>query len=371
MGLFDTLQDPIGTVLDRLAPDAVVYPGAGIIEQRVFTIRELRGPKETISLVGDKSPMDKLPFGGEQRVVKDFYPGNAEPVMHIMGSAEGDIQITGRLKDKKFSSPGVAYNTAKQMDAFRIRGNLLELTWGDWRRFAVIKDTNFEMKTTKDIDYQITFSILGFNPPLNCKVLSTKKIPFEINKELANQVAEFKALSGITIERSLLDTINDLINTAASAVNIVIDFVDNIVSAAEDVERTLNRALGVIHNGIAQVHRFQTRARRLTFNDTFKFTVGATEYSRPFDAAWASLGVIRLQIQQGQRMNQTMFSLREALKKIADQIPQARHLVQQGDTLQKLAFKYYEDQTQWSKIKDFNDLEDTTLVPNQLIEIPK
>jgi nucleoid-associated protein YgaU len=33
--------------------------------------------------------------------------------------------------------------------------------------------------------------------------------------------------------------------------------------------------------------------------------------------------------------------------------------------------RYYDDASEWTKIKDFNDLEDTTLVPGQIVEIPK
>lgn len=367
-GLADTFK--ISNVLDKISPDPVKKPGVSIVEQYPFIIEEQSKPEAIIRLVGDYLPQKVLPYGGRQRVTKDYYPGNEEPVLHVMGSEETDVSISGRLWDKKFPEPGAALKFATNLDNLRRRGNLLKISWGPWARFAVLGETKFNLKTTKEIEYQLMFTILGFNPPRHCKVTKSKKIPYDTSQELQGLTAEFTSISGVAIPTTILDEINGLISAAASAIAVVTDYVDSTMGTIESTVKAVNRALGLIIVATSAVHRLQTRLRRIAFTDLSNVSVGASEFERPISQSWGGIGTIRITLRQSMVLNFTLHKLRDSLKEIINQLPQARHLVQSGDTLQSLSHKYYGDSSEWNKIKDFNDLEDTTLVPGQIIEIP-
>lgn len=371
MGLFDKLT----TVLPDL-PDFNTKkdPKPQVIERHKFIIKELAGPKGLVVLEAQQLPHEKLPFGGTQRLVKDYYPGNSEPVMHVLGSQESDIEITGRFYDKQVSRAGASINTAKLLDAFRIRGNLLEISWGEFRRYAVLEETKFDLKTTKDIDYSLKFSILGFNPPRDCPILNKNDVPFDINTELVAQVAKFKSLAyeeGIKLDRDLFDDLNDLISDVATAVTAVTNFVSDVIGVAEDAVRTVNRAAGVINHAMANISRFATRVRRLKFASFNSFKIGTQLHIRPIADSFRTNIVIRLRVKQAFAMMQLLLRMREQLQQLALKLPIARHLTQGGDTLQSVAFKYYGDSSLWLKIKEHNGLQTTTLAPGMVLEIPK
>ncbi len=377
MGFYDVLRDPVGTAFDLAIPDQTYRPGRSIVENHQFIISVVAGGEGSfVALTGSQLPHEILPFGGQQRIVKEFYPGNPEPAMQIMGSEEADIQINGRLYDKRFPErknrmESVSYEVAKKLDSYRLRGELLELSWGDFRRYGFLKETKFDMKTTKDINYQLIFSILGFSKPVHCKFTEERKVPFEINNQLALEVQDFTSLEGVTLEKGLLDVINDAITTAVDVCNVAIDLVNNTLTQLENIERTYNRAIGAIRNALNSVHRALTRLRRISFQDAQNLTIGLSEFQRPISQSWDTIGKVRITTKQGMRVNNFLLLLLAQIRLIAAQIPRARHLVREGDTLQSLSIKYYGDQTQWNKIKEHNQLIETTLPVGAIIEIPR
>ena len=130
---------------------------------------------ERVLLLGDSMPIQPFTYGGSQKIVKDYYPGNTEPTVQVLGPRESDITIKGVLKAKTLATGSSEtpllgnasqINAAKQrgsslteqirqypkemqelIDAMRIRGNLIRFTMGDIQRFGFIEDTNFNLKT--------------------------------------------------------------------------------------------------------------------------------------------------------------------------------------------------------------------------------
>src|ERR1019366_5197243 len=49
-------------------------------------------------LNGTMMPMQPFPWEVEQRLVAEYYPGNPEPSVQVLGPKEGPLTITGRFK---------------------------------------------------------------------------------------------------------------------------------------------------------------------------------------------------------------------------------------------------------------------------------
>lgn len=326
---------------------------------------------ETVSLIGNLMPFQPFNFGGEQKAVKNYYPGNSEPSVQILGPQEKDLVIKGRFKDKKYKSPearGVAFELQQQIDAIRIRGNLLELTMGEWQRYGFLVDTDFSLKTKADIDYQLTFMIIGFNPPLRCQqVTAQKEVPFEINKELISRIAEFQSeINNVppTIPQSIGDVIRDAVSDVSAVLNSVTDFVDGVLGTVEDVGQAINRAQGVVKFAQLEVLRFKNRvgAIGLTANNFDVGNQGYNNINRAFMAGAVSSSFDLMAF---------LASLRERLAQLIASSPLARVRIKEGDSLQALASKYYNNPQEWERIYDHNDLDTTDLEAGAILEIPR
>ncbi len=338
-----------------------------------FIIQEIQNGarKEKITLLGNMLPMQPFTYGGEQNIKKDFYAGNSEPVVHVLNPMESDLVINGRLKDKKYKdrdAKGVSYELTKQMDAFRIRGNLVELVLGDWKRYGFLVKTEFTLRTKQDIDYRLTFSLVGFNQPRQCiQVKTSNVVPFDINKDLINQLASFQAqIQQIpsTAPKSLLDLINDVLDEVAEAIQAVTDFIDTVVSFVEDIASVLNRVAGLIKNAINQIQKFKKRIGAISFS------LPSLTQQKVGERYQTTSYIARVQ-SSGNDLGFYLASLSSRFAALAASTPQARVRVKAGDTLQSLANRFYKNSLEWEKIYDHNELTTTELEVGVVLEIPR
>lgn len=337
---------------------------------------------DKITLIGDQMPHQPFTFGGSQQLVKDYYPGNSEPTVQVLGAREDDVTIRGRFKAKLFKSGTdkdrrealrlFATALQEQLDAIRIRGNLVRITMGEWQRFGFIEKTKFDMKTLADIDYEINFMIVGFNPPSDIKTISrTKVIPFDKNKELIAFVAQWEQTSRSVPDsypKSLAEQLNEAISDVAGAINLVTSFIDNVLNEVDNVKASIARAQGLIQFAKNKLVEYQTRIGGYPPDAGAPTGVGigiSQAYLNTMHTHTTLAGAFSL-------MDFLSF-LSEDLKKIAQTEALARHRIQSGDTLQRIAVKYYNDSQQWEEIYEHNKLNTTDLesIVGQVIEIPR
>ena len=339
--------------------------------------------ESTVVLRTDSMPHQPFEFGGEQRLIKEFYPGNSEPTVQVLGPRESDQTIKGRIKSKriKFNTKAerdefrqFAYEMQKQIDSIRIAGLLvsIELRGGSatWTRWGFIEKTKFEMKTIADIDYEVGFFIVGFNKPKDYIIAANAQgVPFDINKELIKKVSALQASifpPPSTITRSLASQLNDAIGEIAEAINLVTGFVDNVLNEVDSLKGSLARAKGLIKNARNKCTSFQRRIGGQNPEGGYTKTAGYGVGGAYKNAAY---------IQKAQSNVYSLVALLAAMSvaisKIAAQTPLGRHRIKSGDTLQTIAVKWYNDSSKWNLIYDHNHLTTTVLTVGQVLEIPR
>ena len=332
-----------------------------------FQFEELEGNKTKIQLNGNLMPHVPFKFGGEQRIVKEYYSGQTEPSVQILGPKESDLPISGRFYDKKYNDDdlyGVATEIQQLCDSVRIRGSLLRIWMGEFERYGFLKECMFELKNIGDISYTMVFDIVGFNAPINGKFIEKKKeVPFAINNELIALANELQNLDNIptSVPQSVADVIGDLTNTVASSIALVTDFVDTVISTTNDIQKSTQRALGLIRHVQNKVREYKNFLGGLDPFDTDQALTGryqnASFYANRFNHASFMTSFL-------QRFRSQFINLTETL-------PLGRHLVKDGDSLQKIATKFYQDATQWKLIYDHNNLTSTEIEIGSLLEIPR
>ena len=334
---------------------------------------------DIVRLVADAMPHDKLTFGGTQKLVKNYYPGNSEPTVQVLGPQESDITITGRFKAKKLRAKDAeeaekwrqyAVLLQEQVDSIRINGFLVQISLGAaWHRFGFIEECSFGMKNLSDIEYSIRFFIVGFNKPSDyIQIENTRVIPYNTNKKLAKDLTDLQLKlykkGPPTLPKSFADQINGAISDVASAVNLVTGFVDTVLGEVNSLKASVQRALGLVKNARNKISGYQRDiGGKKPDGGIPKTTNVSGSYANAAYVASVSASMFSL--------TALLASLAVQLKAVTATVPMARHRVQSGDTLHSLAMKYYNDASHWSDIYDHNKLTSSTLVVGSILEIPK
>ena len=335
-----------------------------------FLIEELTGPKEKVRLTGNMMPQQPFNFGGTQRITKQFYPGNSEPTALVLGSEETDTVIKGRLYDKKYSDPdfrGVALEVQQQIDAIRVRGNPCRFILGEWQRYGFIGKTEWGMKTIADITYDITLELVGFNAPKDSRFLEKQNtVPFEINKQLIAAAASLEAARAVIpseMPASVADILNDAISDVSGVLATVTGFVDNTLTAVENIANSVNRAIGLVRYARATVQRYGRRLASISFQLQLA--------GIPIPAKYKSAVFISERISETATFQALLAQMLARFRGLAQNIPIARHRVIEGDTLQKISIKFYQTPDNWNKIYDHNKITSTALTAGMVLEIPR
>lgn len=341
--------------------------------------------EDRIHLLGEMMPHDSLNFGGEQRIVKEYYPGNSEPSVQVMGPREKNVNIRGRFKTKHIrdadliatawaSKESIAQEFQELVDAMRLRGNLVKITLGNWYRYGFIESCDFKLRRLSDIEYDISFSIVGFNLPTNCKVMrSSDNNVIKPNKALTNKANEYYAthqLYPASMPQSISELLNGYISDVATSIALVTNFVDGALTDVENLEASANRALGLIKNANAMISKTKRRLGAISSNisnlgSSFSSEAGKTS------AAIKNLSHINSIKTDYTSLAGFLAALRVQFAAIAKTVPLVRHLVQDGDTLQRLAIRYYGSADNWNSIYKHNKLSSTDLAVGSVLEIPK
>ena len=329
------------------------------------------------SLQGNFMPVVPFSFGGTQEIVKEYYPGNAEPVVQVFGAREEDVTIKGTFKTKKFKDEDLrlaALAYQERVDEVRRRGNLVKIELGTWKRYGYLKECKFDLSRITRIEYSITFDIVGFKLPTNCKFVEDKDDDVQSkNKELIEKAANALALYQnypSTMPLTISEFLDTQIALVASAINNVTDFIDDTLSDAESISRSAHRALGLIKNAQSTLSSTSRRIGALSFSVT-SLGSGFSNPHKKIIATYESVKHINT-VKSGFSSLLLLFAaLRERYASIIATVPLKRHLVKDGDTLQRLAITYYNNAEQWKKIYDHNKLVSTQLVEATVLEIPR
>lgn len=243
------------------------------------------------------------------------------------------------------------------------------------------------------IDYELTFTIVGFKEPKNCKNLDTiKEVPFNHNSDLIAAAQAFQSKYS-TLPKGFPGGIgaflSELISDVATVTNIATNFIDTAIKTGADLVNSANRALGLIKNARASISRFSRGVRSIKLGIA---DIGTTVTSLNGGIGTFTSAALLQQSHQNalqviSAYNNAHFvlgarssvnNLLDLLSKLETQIkgftatqPLARYSIQRGDTLQKIAFKFYNNSDNWKLIYDHNKLTSTDLSSLGVLEIPK
>lgn len=332
---------------------------------------------DQVVLVGSFMPHIPFEFGGNQQIVKEYYAGSSEPTVQVLGPREKDVTIRGRLKTKflkQESLQAAAVEYQELIDAMRIRGNLVRIELGEWFRYGFLEECTFKLNRLVDIEYDIRFTIVGFNIPSNCKFTDQGVDDLiKPNKDVTTAAAAALAeRSNIPAEmpQSLSNLLDSAISNVAEVVGTVTNFVDSIIADVKQLQASANRALGLIRYARSYIARTTREIGQIALNVTALGDSFASEAEKTVATIKSVDSIYRI---RATNFNLALFlaALQRKFEGLARTVPLRRHLVRQGDNLQRLAVQYYGHADSWRRIYEHNGLRSTDLVVGTVIEIPR
>ena len=364
MGLIDAgVNSVVGSnsFLDAINPFRKVIPNPRSPDfPDGFVIEEVlagfgAGIPLIVKLVGNMMPQVPFTYGGEQQVKKDYYPGNPEPAIQILGPREKPITIKGRLYDKRVKIPdlyGLAEAIADVLDTIRKNGNMVKITMGNFQRFAILDEVNFDMKLRADIHYTLTFTIISDKEPSRCPVIEKQfQVPEIENQGLALLAAEMETARQsipLFVPRSLAELLNSVLSDVFEVVNSVTGFVDDIISEVEDLAAVVNRAVGAVKNLKTVANKNLIRLGKISYDLDF--------FGIPVPEKYSSSVFIGEQQTLIQDMMELAAIMQARFKELKEDTSQRTYLVKRDDSLQRIAMTFYGNAEQWSKIFKHNKL---------------
>ena len=228
----------------------------------------------------------------------------------------------------------------------------------------------FSEKTLADIEYEITFTILGEKKPVNFSVVTTgKDVPTEINNKLIAEATAFQTayaanrVAELSIPTSIADYLNLATSGIASAVKLVTDLTDEIVAQGQDISNSITRAVGLTKYARNKVLQYRIQIARISYQLGF----AGANVPRKYGAA----NLISKVQSDAMSMQLLMAQLLKRFQELAKTVPMARYRVIQTDTLQKISVRFYGTADNWKNIYDHNRLTTTALTSGRVLEIPK
>ena len=322
-----------------------------------------------LRLLDNMMPHSPFAFGGTQNLEKVYYPGNPEPTIQVLGPMEDNVTIRGDLKAIHFQEErfeGIPKQILDIIENIRAEGFICNFTLGDtWSRWGFIESATFEIERKTRIQYEIDISIIGLKKPTQVKFIQREKqIPDKDVQALLEEMVKIQNARAMlpAPNRSIAERINAATGEVAAAVNILTDYVDNVLSQADNIRRSINRALGIVRFTAGKLKGYIT-----VIAETNPFA-----FDQPIGTKYSQARFYSARITEASSMMSILARLQLQIAALRQSIPLRRHLVVQGDTLQKISVKYYKTADGWQNIARYNNIAvGSTLSPGTVIEIPR
>lgn len=372
-----------------------------------FVVEELTGPKRTVTMTGWCLPVRPVSTETKQRISKHYYPGATVATVQVLGPEHGETDVRGTLRTRYMSS-----------------GTYMTLTTGGTTE--IIQTASYARKVLTDIlkagqplrvrwsrqdGSELGVTQYGFATSVKFNEHRAEVIEWEVEFAWTADgelIPQTQVVPLVLSPRNLLDSIRSLIE----ALNAAMDSVDEMYrTLVTDNIRAFNALLadvgGLVERVLDLAGRPADTAKdtlttcgnvRQTILDVQTRTVAfAARYETgPAFAREVPAGVSWIPLRSGRdpsrdspawetRVAEREQAVSSALRKVQRELnrleisaarsltPSARtvYRVRQGDTLRKLAMRFYGTQDRWTTLAKANGLERDDLTPGMALTIPE
>lgn len=287
-----------------------------------------------IRLENHTLPTPPLTITEDLEINKRYYPGNPEPVVHVLNRKHNEIEISGTIKDYRERIDGFAENLITRLNDMKDAGELTLFEYASQMFNGLITQVSPSIFNMRQIGYKIKFEI--FSRIGEKKIVETipvvKQIPIN---DLEQQIEETS---------TLIDSIKDISSAIKFARNSIRAGIQKIKDALNLDE--INEVISLANTVLVDTRGLIADIRSISL-DTFIDRIY-------IDAIQHNLVNMRKELFDITRYNHSE--------------PQfITHIVCDGESIYSIARKYNKT---WEQIADFNVLSSLTVTTGQKLVIP-
>ena len=350
-----------------------------------FIVEELSGAQRRLTFTGHSLPLaEGARWETKQRRKKQWYPGNPEATVQVLGPEEGPSTFTLMLDYRwlgggsqevylEYGSATIAWTGFGAQNDPLALGNLLadiarggqelKVTWGPMVRRGML-DVTVEPRNELVVQVVLSFDWHAKDDPI--AFLASPPFDFHGPEQsllgLIKGFADLLAAPG-RVAAEFLDQVNGALGQVESAVQAyskMLDTYENLATAGRDAIQNCLGIVGTMLEGITNL---------ISFLD-----VDASAITGSDDQAqvWLGAGITGTgQDQALQMAAQAKLARKELLNLFGGEDVVGVEVAYAGATLQKYAATYYHDPSLWIALGKYNLISSPTLEAGIIVVVPK
>jgi hypothetical protein len=181
-------------------------------------------------------------FGGEQALVVHKMPGGGR-IVDVMGRDDYNLVWSGILTGVEASS------RARQLDAIRVAGNIIPVSWNAFYYSAIIASLKLTYDNSWWIRYELTCKVVSDEAQSTALIVSSDSTAILTDIEIAATFTDLGSASSLVSAQSALSAGTQANATATLALTQVASNIDQKIYAAEQQLQAPDIATLVIASG--------------------------------------------------------------------------------------------------------------------------
>lgn len=295
----------------------------------------LRNNFMEIRLENHTLPSPPLTFVDELEIAKKYYPGNPDPVVHVLTRKHNEIEISGMIKDHKAHVERFAEDLIDKLNRMKNMSEETIFEYASQMFNGMITQVTPSIYNMREIGYKIKFDV--FSRPEDKKDIETIPVVKQIQ---INQMEE-------QLEKTskLIDSIKEISSGIKSMRNKLQESIAKIKEMLNLNE--INEVISLANTALVDVRSLLNDVRSISV-DTFIDKIN-------LDAIHHNLINLRKELFETTKYNTQEYQF-------------IIHIVGNAETIYSIANKYRKS---WEQIVDINALPNLTLTMGQRLVIPQ
>lgn len=286
---------------------------------------------------------ERIPFGGEQAIVKHDLIGGGR-ILQAMGAFDTSLEWSGWLCGAS------AVERAKTLDAMRVKGAPMLLTWGDFRYWVVIES----FRPDYEYAYRIPYRIVCL-PAINYGAPDAESPDSSLDDSIDSCTAEAEDLTdevGDSTLSGMMGSLKDAVSSVSSFATAAQAQISAVLQPVAQIQNQVGTLLASTGNTLQNIA-----------------TVGGILPNNPIAKQVAGLNSQVSLLQQ----QSSLVQLRNVTGRIgagASLGDSSQSVTMAGGNLFTLAAKTYGDAKAWAGIAQANGITDPTVTGLQTLKLP-